>query len=43
MRRRLEARLVDDSPAVRGLTPGERQTLRDVLLRLDECAREPTT
>ena len=41
LRRRLEARLADDSPAVRGLSPDERQTLRDVLLRLDERSRQP--
>ena len=35
MRRRLEARLLDDSPAVRGLTRSQRETLRDVLQRLD--------
>lgn len=41
LRRRLEARLVDDSPAVRGLSHDERRTLRDVLQRLDDRAREP--
>jgi DNA-binding MarR family transcriptional regulator len=41
LRRRLEARLADDSPAVRGLSPDERGTLRDMLLRLDERSRQP--
>jgi MarR family transcriptional regulator, organic hydroperoxide resistance regulator len=41
LRGRLEARLVDESPAVRGLSEDERRTLRDVLLRLAERAREP--
>ncbi|HYW26213.1 MAG TPA: MarR family transcriptional regulator [Terriglobales bacterium] len=43
LRRRLEARLVDDSPAVRGLTSDERLALREVLLRLEERTREPTS
>ena len=41
VRARLESRLADDSPAVRGLSTAERLGLRDVLLRLDEQAREP--
>jgi MarR family transcriptional regulator, organic hydroperoxide resistance regulator len=40
LRARLEARLAVDSPAVRGLSLDERQTLRDVLQRLDDRARE---
>jgi DNA-binding MarR family transcriptional regulator len=40
LRRRLEARLAVDSPAVRGLSAHELRALRDVLLRLDERARE---
>jgi DNA-binding MarR family transcriptional regulator len=43
LRRRLQARLMDDSPAVRGLSETERRALRDVLQRLqrlEESARE---
>jgi DNA-binding MarR family transcriptional regulator len=36
LRARLEARLADGSPAVRGLGPAERLALRDLLGRLDE-------
>jgi DNA-binding MarR family transcriptional regulator len=36
LRARLEARLADDSPAVRGLSSAERLALRDLLERLDE-------
>jgi DNA-binding MarR family transcriptional regulator len=43
LRDRLQARLVDDSPAVRGLSMEERRTLCDVLQRLDERARETGT
>jgi len=39
LRARLETRLAEDSPAVRGLSPDEREVLRDVLHRLDEHAR----
>ena len=39
LRRRLEARLADDSPAVRGLSRDERRTLRDVLLQLERRSR----
>jgi DNA-binding MarR family transcriptional regulator len=41
LRGRLESRLADDSPSVRGLSIPERRTLRDVLLRLAEQASEP--
>ena len=41
LRRRLQTRLIEGSPAVRGLSPDEQRTLRDVLQRLDERAREP--
>jgi DNA-binding MarR family transcriptional regulator len=40
LRARLDARLTDDSPAVRGLAREEREALRDVLRRLDERARD---
>jgi DNA-binding MarR family transcriptional regulator len=36
LQRRLEARLTDDNPAVRGLTRSQREALRAILQRLDE-------
>ncbi|HEY4027627.1 MAG TPA: MarR family transcriptional regulator [Candidatus Dormibacteraeota bacterium] len=39
LRRRLEARMFDDSPAVRGLSRGQRETFRAILQQLDEQPR----
>ena len=39
LRARLEARLTDDSPAVRGLSRREREALRDVLQQLEDRTR----
>ena len=36
MRRKLEARLIADHPAVRGLTPAEQDSLLSLLRRLIE-------
>jgi DNA-binding MarR family transcriptional regulator len=39
LRARLDARLIEDSPAVRGLSREQRVALRELLRRLDERAR----
>jgi DNA-binding MarR family transcriptional regulator len=41
LRARVEERLVEDSPAVRGLSRPERETPRAILRRLDELADIP--
>jgi DNA-binding MarR family transcriptional regulator len=43
LRANLEARLMEDSPAVRGLSRRERETMRTILRRLDERAGIPAT
>ena len=39
LRRRLELRLVEDHPALRGLSPSQREVLRRILRRLNEQPR----